>query len=313
MIELGNSQVFLTKVWGYEPENYPFLGFSEDGRRSSYMLEAAHGDWLIVTGTKQDPTVEEEQGRLLGLVQLGLDPLDSLEILKEIGSPIEDNQYNSNGSYKWPYALPFLKAYKFADKPDCKDIFGEYLPGYYWATNAVNLEGKFERSLIEEIFRFKLIETKIHEIPALRKAQIFSQNLRGSRNGPTGPPPSHSRSGSDRVKGRGYTYALKLIGRSNDAFKIGCASNLKERLAELNRELRPSVTGCHWKIIWMHEFENEDYAYNFEQLLHAHFKDDRFEGETEIFKSSENTIQSIWAKIFAEKRWVENYRISNSR
>ena len=226
MIKLGNSQVFLTKVWGYDPESYPFLGFSEDGRRSSYIKEAEHGDWLIVVGTKQVPTVEEEQGRLLGLVQLGLDPLDSLEILKEIGSPVEDNQYNDNGSYKWPYALPFLKAYIFADKPDCKDIFGTYLPGFYWATNAVNLEFFFDRALVEEIFDSKLIETDIHEIPSLKKAQTYSQNLRGRKSGPTGPSPSHTRCGSNREKGKGYTYALKLIGRSNDAFKIGSTSNI---------------------------------------------------------------------------------------
>lgn len=306
MIKLENSKVFLTKVWGFNPESYPFLGFSEDGRRSSYIREAGHDDWLIIVGTNQPPTVKEEQGKLLGLVQLGKDPLESLNVLKEIGTPIESNQYSQNGNYKWPYALPFLRAYKFADKPDCRDVFGGYLQGLIWATNAVNLAGKYNRSLIKKIFEYKLLDTAIHEIPSLKKAQIYSKNLRGSKLGPTGPAPSHSRRGSKREKGKGYTYVLELCGRSNGAYKIGTTSDLIKRVTTLNNELRPSVTGCSWKLIWKHEFDSEEYAYNFEQLLHEHFKNDRFENESEIFKSNAQDIQSAWVKIFSSKNWIKD-------
>lgn len=65
------SRLFLTKVWGFDPEIYPALGFNSDGARRNFLRASSPGDWVVFAGTLGQETNADERGRLLGRVQLG--------------------------------------------------------------------------------------------------------------------------------------------------------------------------------------------------------------------------------------------------
>src|SRR5437899_4133450 len=92
-------KLFLTKVWGFDPETYPALGFNSDGARRNFLRASSHGDWVIFAGTLGEETNVEDQGRLLGMVQLGTEEIDVKAVLESVGYEIPANQYNADGEY----------------------------------------------------------------------------------------------------------------------------------------------------------------------------------------------------------------------
>jgi hypothetical protein len=93
------AKFFLTKAWGFSPETYPTLGFNSEGARNKFLKESKPGDWVLMAGTRGEPTHPKEQGKLLGKAQLGTDQIDVEEVLKSIGSEIPPNHYNDDGRY----------------------------------------------------------------------------------------------------------------------------------------------------------------------------------------------------------------------
>jgi hypothetical protein len=112
------TRIFLTKVWGFDPESSPALGFSTEGGRLKFLSESEPGDWVVFAGTKGSPTAPHHQGRLLGKVQLGPEQIDVEDVLRSVGTEIPDEHYTENGTYRWPYGLPMIAALRFPDLPD---------------------------------------------------------------------------------------------------------------------------------------------------------------------------------------------------
>src|SRR5687767_13946475 len=121
------AKLFLTKVWGFDPEVYPALGFNSPGARLNFQRASSPGDWVVFAGTLGDETDDHERGRLLGRVQLGKEEINVEETLRSVGYDIPANQYNPDGKYKWPYGLPIISALKFPGKPRLKDVLGSNL------------------------------------------------------------------------------------------------------------------------------------------------------------------------------------------
>lgn len=300
-----NAKLFLTKTWGFNPEEYPFVGFSSKAGQNKYLKEASRDDWVVIVGTREEPTPPEQQGKILGICKLGKEKIDPVTVLNEIGTTIKPHEYKKNGEYRWLWALPMLKAKKLDPPVDCNSVIGSYLPGQHWATYAQDVEAKLGVSAVKDLLSLNYKDCEVHDITSLNQANVFSDTLNLERNyGRTGPPPSSKRSGSERELGKGYTYALKLIGRDFDAFKIGMTHDVEVRLKTLNSEIRPVVTGCSWEPFLIQSFLTEQMANNFEQIILNHFVDYKFYGEREIIKVSPKELLSIWGKLFAQKKWL---------
>ena len=97
------QRIFLTKVWGFDPETYPALGFNSEGGRLKFLKESAPGDWVVLAGTRGSPTDSSDQGRLLGKVQLGTEEVDVEEVVRSVGTAIPADHYNEDGQYRWPF------------------------------------------------------------------------------------------------------------------------------------------------------------------------------------------------------------------
>lgn len=315
MTDIGpkpGAKIFLTKVWGFQPDAHPFVGFSQEGGRRKFLSEANRGDWIVFAGTKTANTHPDEQGRLLGMVEVGHDKVNARDVLDAIGTQIGDHELDDAGNYKWPWAMPMLRAVRFdpapgtGKAPDTSDVLGSYLNGQDWAAYAIDLEERLGADAVQKVLALPYTDCEVHDIPQFARQRTFADNLNLNRkDGPTGPPPSASRSGSERELGEGYAYALELHGGKIKAFKVGSAHDPAARLTTLNNEIRTSVTGCHWEPILQQKFQTESMAYNFEQSVLKQLKDRKVPGETEILDIPRQDLESAWTRKLMEKKWME--------
>jgi hypothetical protein len=298
------SRLFLTKVWGFDPEIYPALGFNSDGARRNFLRASSPGDWVIFAGTLGPETDVEDQGRLLGKVQLGPEEIDVEQTLRSVGYNIPKNQYNSDGKYKWPFGLPIISAYRFSGKPRLLDALGHNLSGTQWAAFALDVREKLGDDAQAKLEALPAEPAQVVEAPAiirqLARQQVFLLNRRV-----TGPGPSPSRSGSMRVLGEGSAYLLELQGGpARDVFKVGFSKDVDVRLASHNKPLLPSITGYSWKVLYNLRFPTEQQAYDFEQMVHKRLRPFLIDGESEIYRVPRKELDRVWQDVLYRADWA---------
>lgn len=299
-------RLFLTKTWGWCPETHPTLGFSEEGARENFLRQASHGDWIVIAGTKTFPTAEHEQGRLLGMCQVGHEKVDADAIMRALGTPLGSEVLDDKGRYIWRWAMPITNAVYFDPQPDLKDVIGSYLPGQVWAAYARDVGKELGAQAVQEILALPTRPAQIARIPMLDKEIAYSQAMALQRHyGASGPPPTATRSGSQREMSVGYAYAFSLLGgKVGGAIKIGSTRDPQERLKQLNKELRPHLTGCEWKFRLGQIFPSENYAYKFEQMLLCELRDRLIVGEREVVAMPLDELQAAWTNLLFSKRWT---------
>ena len=295
---------FLTKVWGYEPDVYPMLGFNTAGARDKFLRESRPGDWVVMAGTLGGQTPPEQRGRLLGMAQLGTTKVDVIAVLESLDYAFEDEHFDAQGNYRWPFGLPFLRALRFVGLPDVKELFGDYLPGTEWAAYALNIAEKIGAHAPALIEGLETAQLDIRDAPVLRQARGLQDTLRLARDGATGPGPSTSRAGSERAPGEGYAYMLRLEGARRAAFKVGRSTDVAGRIAQLNKGLVPSVTGCRWVLEQHQRFPSEEQAHGFEQAVHRRLRRHLAEGETEIYVTLRSEVEQAWVDVLMSGEWT---------
>ena len=299
------ARIFLTKVWGFSPEEYPALGFNTEGARLKFLRESDPGDWVVLAGTRAAPTRPNDQGRLLGKVQLGTEQIDVEEVLSSIGTEIPEDHYKADGKYRWPFGLPMIYAERFPDLPDVANLFGDYLPGTQWASYALDLSQTLGHEAQATVEALRTTPADIVDAPAIVRQRERQRALVLNRTGGlTGPGPSTTRTGSDRTSGAASAYLLELQGGPRKVFKVGYSTDLEGRLASLNKGLIPSVTGYSWRLTLRQAFATENQAYSFEQILHDRLRQYRIDGEQEIYSITQNALTSVWSDVFFRADWA---------
>lgn len=297
--------VFLTKVWGFDPGTYPALGFNTEGGRRKFLKESSPGDWVVLAGTRGAPTDPIDQGRLLGKVQLGPEEVDVEEVVRSVGTPIPEDHYNEDGRYRWPFGLPFIAAERFPEKPDLAEVLGDYLPGKQWASYALDVGRTLGPNMQTHLENLRTERAHIIDAPAIiRQRERQHALLLNQNRNLTGPGPSTGRIGSERVAGAASAYLFELQGGRRLAYKIGYSGDVHGRLAELNKGLVPSVTGCLWRLAMRQEFETENHAYEFEQILHRRLRQHRVEGEQEVYSMKLDDLKRAWADELVNAEWA---------
>jgi hypothetical protein len=306
-------KVFLTKVWGFNPEEYPVLGFNSEGGRRKFLRESGPSDWVVLAGTRDAPTPPEQRGRLLGRVQLGTQEINVEEILRWVGTQIPNEHYLEGGRYRWPYGLPMIAAERFPELPDVAQLFGSYLTGTHWASYAIDLEAAFGSEILKTIEALGAEPVGILEVPAIIRQRERQRALaRNQSEGPTGPGPSDHRKGIVRNSGRAWAYLLKLEGGKDNVFKIGFSQDVESRLATLNKGLLSTLTGFSWRLVERLAFGSEEQAYKFEQEVHGRLQRFRVETELEVYLVNQQQIESAWREVFFEARWAAPMQVAEA-
>lgn len=108
---------FITKVWGFGEPVGP-LQFSLQGWRDRARRELKDGDLVVLVGTKGEPNVEADQGRLLGITEPSTEPVRSLDF----DLVVDAHDYDEHQNYRWPFALLNKRAWQLIDRPRLDEI-----------------------------------------------------------------------------------------------------------------------------------------------------------------------------------------------
>lgn len=211
-------KIFATRTYGFYPEKYPVLGFGLEGNRDKLLQQSQPGDLILIVGTQTDPTKESDKGRLLGIAEFGRQAVDTLAIIDP--SLVNKEDLDSDGHYRWPKALAYIRAWRFPSKPLLKDVLSKQLP--YNANTQAILLSEEDALAISRIECVEVIIQKSDEMDILR---IKDTAL--NRNKPTtGPIPSEYSKEVTRTLGKeAFTYALQY--GDSDCWKIGETANIK--------------------------------------------------------------------------------------
>ena len=297
---------FLKKTWGFNSETHPIVGFELDGSRIRYLQESTDKDWVLIAGTESTRTPEIQKLRLLAKVKLGRTDVDSEQVLNQIGNEIDPNEYNPDGTYKWPYALPMVEAHIFDGFPKLIDVFGSNLPKLIYVKNAWNIEKDKDLSgdIVQQIDELPTTQVPISDIPELRRVSYrkqFSQlQKRDMAGGLTGPEPVIGSQVHEYIETEAFTYLLKLEGqnsRGKSIFKVGWTKDLKNRIRTLNHGLLTPVTGYEWTYVSHYNLDSCLSAFTFEQLIHDELKQFLVEGRREEYSIRYSDINRVIEKL----------------
>ena len=121
--------IFLHRVQGLCGEDSLAITFSREGDRNKLLIESSLGDLLLFVATKGKPTLKHLRGRLLGVAEIGREAKKSKELLKR--EELEETRnLDSDGNFRWPFAIPIIRVWTFENPPLAKDVLQNTYPSY---------------------------------------------------------------------------------------------------------------------------------------------------------------------------------------
>ncbi len=279
-------KIFATRTWGFDPITHPIIAFARDGDRNKLLKESRVDDCILIVGTLNDPTAEEDRGRLLGIAKFGRVEINALDVLDE--SVLRSDDFDSAGNYKWPKALGMTEAWRFPSKPLLKDALSEQLPRN--ATTQAVLLNDADTERVKSLVAEKIIIPESKVIKRLRKREAV---ITGGKPTQGVIPSSWSSTVTRQLGEASITYALRF--GVTDCWKVGHTSNMAQRLADINKHIPFEITKARWSIAYRQGWENETLAYEMEQKLFLELVKFRTEGER--IQCSEEVLKSAWLKV----------------
>ncbi len=281
-------KLFATRVWGFDPLNWPAIVFNHEGDRNNLIRVANPGDRIIFVATKGDEPRPEERGRILGIAEIGSTAVDTLQLVKP--EAVASHERDERGNIRWPKAIPMLRAWRFPEKPLLTDILREQLT-YSATIRAVLLDEEDARSVLA----LTAVEVELPESEVLRKERTFSANLMAAQMPTRGPPPADwTRTVTHVTAVSAYTYAFRF--GSHDVWKIGWTDDVAARLAEVNSHIPYEVTGERWSRELENRHMDENAAYEMEQRLLVILSKHRTVGER--VQCTLTDMKSAWVSAF---------------
>ena len=274
--------VFITKVWGFSDPCGP-LQFSTPGWRDRAREVLTKGDLVVTVGTKQAPTAEQEQGRLLGMMEPTNEPVMSLDFYVRRAP----HDFDDEGNYRWPFGLLNRRVWIFEDRPLLSEISDRT-----FSMNAVL--GIVPLSDDEEAKVLALRRREVELLAAVRPRARVEGTEKARRR--AAPPPTTTRTGVMHLrKAPAYTYCMEVEGAERPTFKIGWAFDFKVRERHFNQSALPQIGGLRYRTKLNHLWDTAQEAFAMEQALLRHFDAKRHPANREIvFGVTYAEVERAW-------------------
>lgn len=276
-------QIFIKRFWGFDPKRIPLITFSKEVFRDKLLKQANVGDLLVFVATKDDNAQKEDQGKLLGMVEIGTRAINTLDIV-----PLENlpKSLRDGNKPRFPSAIPMLRAWRFTTTPYLTDLFDQ-LP-----QNA-----RIEAILLDDAKKHIILslpkeEVLLPETEAIQKERVVAERklLMPSK----GIAPSYGeRNFTVENKDFGCVYAFRF-GKRN-IWKVGTSYNPEQRIEHLNKNIPYESIGEKWEYYAKQKFSSQSQAFNIEQTAMTELEKYSIGGE--MFACEENIFNTAWKKV----------------
>jgi hypothetical protein len=296
-------QVFATRVWGAGLERWPLVTFGKRGYRDSLLSKAKSGALICLVATKGSRVKEEDRGKLLAICEFGRQPVDAETVLLEVRKQyvLNADNYHKDGSFRWPFALPVLRAWKFDKPQDIKSVIGRQLKQS--ATPGAELFNPEEASRVLALARTPVQLPSINILDALSyNGEEHRTKLSTGENlgKPTlGSIPSIGGYYVTLEKKTAFLYVFRF--EDTDIFKVGWSFDVNQRLEDINRHIPTEYLQMRWKISQAKRMNDQFHAYMAEQeFLTKYVLPYRTEGE--LIKVDPDKLRLIWGEFSKSNR-----------
>lgn len=246
--------VWLTSFYGFGPEEWGLLGFTDRKMRTSFVNRSQPGVLVVVYGGREAP--EAEQDKILGILQCS----HRIGMAEQFMSPVawERKEQNSRDAKSWNFAVKATRAWRVA--PETWMDVATFAPETYSAARAraVGAWGmQLKRTEAERILKLDLQEVDVYgETPIeVRAPNSALEVLAPSKAGPVSQCPFIV----TEAEGPKHLYILKLqgdtdtfLGDASDGrpiLKAGFSKNPQTRCDDHNRTL-PGRCAFHWEVLF---------------------------------------------------------------
>jgi hypothetical protein len=262
--------LYMTKTWGFSTPSGP-LQFSTNGWRTNARSTLEPGDMVVIVGTKGAETDEDEQGRILGLMEPTRHVVSSLDY-DLIRGP---QDLDPAGNYKWPFGLELVRAWRF-DHP--RPLLTDMTPRRFHMDSAQGIV-RLESSEADSILALPRTEVGLLSAIAARARVAGADAARRK----AAPPPTTERTGIMHMRrAPAFTYAMEIQGAKHSAVKIGWAFDWLQRERVFNHAALPVIGGLRYKAKLHQLFDTARDAFRMEQWLLNRFDDRRHVNNIEI-------------------------------
>jgi hypothetical protein len=281
--------LYLTKVWGFSVPCGP-LQFSTAGWRDRARAELRQGDLVVLVGTREEPTPEEDRGRLLGMMEPTTEPVMSLDF----PLTVSDTDFTESGEYKWPYGLLNRQAWRFVEPPLLEEVSQRRFT-MDSALGIVPLTDEESTRVLDLRRESVALSSSIRVL-----ARIEGEDVARRRGAPV---PTTTRAGIMHIRrAPAYTYAMAIEGASN-AFKIGWALDYKARMQQFNLSSLPELGGLRYRVRMKELWNTAQHAFHMEQYLLRSFDSFRHRGNREVICPVRfEELQRVWTDYLQRSR-----------
>lgn len=273
-------RLFATRVWGTSFGRIPLATFTMAGHQQRLLKLAKRGDRLVFVGTQTERTNEENRGRLLGMGEIGHEPLRTLDFIDR--EDLDPRDFDADDRFRFPYAVPLVKAWKFIPAPLLTDVLSKQLP--MLATPGVVA---LDAPDAERVLALMSEEVPLPKLPALEKMRRLNELFRPT----TGPRPADATYSVTRsAQDTNWTYALRYGNRN--MYKVGHTSDVQDRMASINQHIPVEIGVECWSLALQQKWDTATSAYDMEQRVFALMIAKR--SGFERIQCSERELQSVW-------------------
>jgi hypothetical protein len=230
--------VWLTSFWGFRPESWGFVGFTQESDRRSFLKHSRPGCLVVVYVTKGSKHDLARRGRIAGFLQMSDEIGHASKFMPGDAFAVKERDPKQKG--KWNFGVRAIRAWRVAS--DAPPLIEEFAPLTFGSATAQYIGGRgmpFDPSEA-----LNLLDIEVFEVPIYRGRSTFdtitkplAQQLKPSRAVPRSTSPYTV----DEPDGPKKLYILKL--RGNIAYLLDRpeASIAKKIVIKIGYSMDPNV------------------------------------------------------------------------
>lgn len=168
--------MWITSFWGFGPEQWGCIGFSDAGKRDYFIRNSRPGALVAVYVTKHRGP-DDERGKIIGFLEVSHEGGSLKNFIS--GDLWAQTKKDPESRGKWSYALKVTRAWRIIREE--QPLVDDALPSSYSAGGAIHVGAQGVIITREEAARLHALT--VYEVPVYGQRSKISPGIQSLRNG----------------------------------------------------------------------------------------------------------------------------------
>jgi hypothetical protein len=164
--------VWLTSFWGFSPDVWGFLGFTQESDRDSFLRKSRPGCLVTIYVTKQSMFDRALRGRIAGFLQVSHEIGHAREFMP--GDAYVAKERDAASAGKWNFGVRVVRAWRVSNS--LPPLIEEFAPATYGTAHPQRIGGQGVAFAADEAR--KLLDIDVFEVPVYGSRSTFDPHIR---------------------------------------------------------------------------------------------------------------------------------------